>query len=234
MFIFFIVYPQIESFLNGDAQIPCNISHPQDDTLLMILVYYNTLSTRSNTSKPIALTSGPPIFSLDLRVHSQYIHRYLHQNKFTDKFKHHLTKRNNNLFDFNQTTNSPQMLNYKNSSLLDSNDLKSDVFSKDVSVKDKLKMNALDTFNSLDSILKRKSRDLNLDDKKANELLNSAQFISPAYNGRLTFNFSTNREQFILKLAKLKEQDAGEYVCRIDFKWTRTLISVVNLFVIGK
>lgn len=200
------VYPQVESLLNGDAQIPCNISHPQDDTLLMILVYYNP-RTKSNrtSSKPIALTGGPPIFSLDLRdlrLHSQYIHRYLHQNKILDKFKRQL-KREINVADLNQTTNSPQLLNVHTS--------------RDV--------------NRV--TLKRRSRD-HLDDKKATELLTSAQFISPTYAGRLAFNFSTNREQFILKLSKLQEQDAGEYVCRADLKWSRTLISVVNLFVIGK
>lgn len=85
------------------------------------------------------------------------------------------------------------------------------------------------------AVLKRKLRDLDLEfDKKANELLTSAQFISPVYAGRLEFNFSANREKFILKLSKLKERDDGEYVCRTDFKWSRTLISVVNLFVIGE
>ena len=168
----------------------------------MILVYYNPRSNRSTTNfqKPIGLTSSPPIFSLDLRLHSQYIHRYLHQTK--DKLKHQMKRTLDYRLDLLNQTNL--MLNFRNSSGSDRN-----------------------------LILKRKSRDLNLDDQKASELLTSAQFVSSSYNGRLTFNFSASREQFILKLQRLKEEDAGEYVCRTDFKWTRTLISVVNLFVIG-
>lgn len=263
------MYPQVESLLGGDAQIPCNISHPPDDTLLMILVYYNARSSsRSNGSsstanKPIALTSGPPIFSLDLRLHSQYIHRYLHQNKFPDKFKHQ-TKRAINSFDSARTTsNRPPMLNLRNGSprasdgtlggtldrtleedlegapdetvaFLDSNR----TFNAQSAAHSAASLDGRSPFgshaaNSAGSVLKRKLRDLDLD-KKANELLTSAQFISPAYAGRLAFNFSANREKFLLKLSKLKERDDGEYVCRTDFKWSRTLISVVNLFVIGE
>lgn len=251
----------------------------------MILVYYNARSSsRSNsstTNKPIALTSGPPIFSLDLRLHSQYIHRYLHQHKFPDKFKLQ-AKRAVNSFDAGRTTsNRPSMLNFRNSSRSDGTpmELEGNLERTLDGVLDGNLQRALDgtlernlqrtrqrtpngapdetvafldsnrTFNaqsahsartSLDgrspydaSVLKRKLRDLDLD-KKANELLTSAQFISPAYAGRLTFNFSANREKFLLKLSKLKERDDGEYVCRTDFKWSRTLISVVNLFVIGE
>jgi len=202
----YTVYPQVENLLNGDAQIPCNISHPPDDTLLMILVYYNSRSNRNSTSKAIALTSGPPIFSLDLRTHSQYIHRYLHQNKIQDKFKHQI-KREINLSQFNQTN---QLLNVH----------KTHSSNSEVSF----------ASNQFNDPLSRWTRDLDV--RKATELLTSAQFVSPAYNGRLTFNFSTTREQLILKLSKLKETDSGEYICRTDFKWSRTLISVVNLFVI--
>ena len=229
----------------------------------MILIYYNARSnSRSNGSspaKPIALTSGPPIFSLDLRPHSQYIHRYLHQNKFPDKFKHQNKRAlNASAGRIEPTSNGPLMLNFSSSALdetadfLDSNrtfnaqsapsglsapfdsNAPSSSNVRHGSIVQSLASPDRSTFEA-STVLKRKLRELDLElDQKANELLASAQFISAAYAGRLAYNFSTNREKFILKLSKLKERDDGEYVCRADFKWSRTLISVVNLFVIGE
>ena len=197
----------------------------------MILVYYNARSaSRSNGSssnKTIALTSGPPIFSLDLRLHSQYIHRYLHPNKFSDKFKHQAKRA------INSSAASGRPTSNGAASALDETAASSDS-NRTFDARTTSSTASL-AGRSAGTVLKRKLRDLDPElDQKANELLASAQFISAAYAGRLACNFSTDREKFILKLSKLKERDDGEYVCRTDFKWSRTLISVVNLFVIGE
>lgn len=38
----------------------------------------------------------------------------------------------------------------------------------------------------------------------------------------------------LLQIQPLFEQDNGTYVCRVDFKWARTINTVSNLSVIGK
>lgn len=291
LFLTYTVYPQVESLIDRSAQLPCNISHPNDDTLLMILVYYNPHSnTAANyTNKPIGLTSGGPVFTLDLRdkLHSQYINRYLHKNKFQGKIKHNkrslpidqqleepidspiissldLLPLNLSLELSLDSSNQPDLLPSSLKSKLPHNQtyVPNDLSRMMINKFNNQMLNNLNSTQST-SFLRRKLRDI--DDKKANELLINAQFISPSYADRFSFNFSSNREQFLLNIAKLKERDgrakvlyflfflfylncdflsffsllnfsqiAGEFVCRADFKWSRTLISVVNLFVIGK
>ena len=62
----------------------------------------------------------------------------------------------------------------------------------------------------------------------------NGQFVASAYAGRVTFNLSRADGLFVLRVRGLSEQDAGQYICRADFKWTRTLISIVTLYVVGK
>lgn len=69
--------------------------------------------------------------------------------------------------------------------------------------------------------------------------------IVPNYLGRVFFSLSSpqsfssssissSSEPSILSISPVREDDAGEYSCRVDYKWGRTSLSSQKLFVISK
>jgi hypothetical protein len=68
----------------------------------------------------------------------------------------------------------------------------------------------------------------------AHPLSPSSQFVAPPFSGRVSFNWSRPDGLFSLQIRQLSELDAGQYICRSDFKWSRTLLSLVSLYVVGK
>lgn len=71
-----------------------------------------------------------------------------------------------------------------------------------------------------------------VDGRTRNTPLESAKhFIGDEYEGRATFDISVRPA--VLKINPIVETDGGQYWCRVDFRWTRTTISTVQLTVIG-
>lgn len=56
--------------------------------------------------------------------------------------------------------------------------------------------------------------------------------IKPEYEDRIYFNVTSSPS--ILNINPVREDDGSIYSCRVDYKWSRTSISNINLFVIGK
>jgi len=70
-------------------------------------------------------------------------------------------------------------------------------------------------------------------DARNSTLLDQAKhFTSPAFKDRISFNLTV--QTAYLTISNIKEEDDGEYRCRVDFRWARTINTIVNLQVIGK
>lgn len=70
-------------------------------------------------------------------------------------------------------------------------------------------------------------------DARNSTLLDQARhFTSPLFQDRISFN-STVQPAY-LSISNVREEDGGEYRCRVDFRWARTVNTIVNLQVIGK
>lgn len=59
-------------------------------------------------------------------------------------------------------------------------------------------------------------------------------FVAAAYSDRASFELNIASRTALLVLRPLLPDDDGHYICRVDFRWTRTTISTVKLDVIGK
>ena len=60
----------------------------------------------------------------------------------------------------------------------------------------------------------------------------SKHFLSDDLLNRASLNISIRPA--ILTIGPVRGEDEGEYRCRVDFRWGRTMNTVVSLIVIGK
>lgn len=70
-----------------------------------------------------------------------------------------------------------------------------------------------------------------VDARKSGDIHLSTHFQTQSFSNRLFFNISVPRSQ--LTIVQVREADAGEYRCRVDFRWGRTINSITRLDVIG-
>lgn len=73
---------------------------------------------------------------------------------------------------------------------------------------------------------------LKLDARSSNSLETASITLASEYENRIYFNLSSSPS--ILNINPVREEDASIYSCRVDYKWSRTSISNINLFIIGK
>lgn len=73
-----------------------------------------------------------------------------------------------------------------------------------------------------------------VDARNVDNLSNAVHKISPNYRGRVYFSISASSDPSILSITPVKEDDDGNYSCRVDYKWARTEVSGQRLFVVGK
>lgn len=59
-------------------------------------------------------------------------------------------------------------------------------------------------------------------------------FVGEQFRGRATFELSLASRTALLFVKPIHGDDDGQYICRVDFQWTRTTISTVRLEVIGE
>ncbi|RWS08906.1 hypothetical protein B4U79_06876, partial [Dinothrombium tinctorium] len=69
-----------------------------------------------------------------------------------------------------------------------------------------------------------------VDSRNSNHIENAKHFQPDSMKGRLSFNVTVQISY--LTISKVKEEDEGEYRCRVDFRWARTINTVVYLDVI--
>jgi len=71
-------------------------------------------------------------------------------------------------------------------------------------------------------------------DARDKPLASAKHFPNPDVftSNRATFDLTTRPA--LLKIDPVKEDDAEEYRCRVDFRWGRTMSTYVKLNVIGK
>ncbi|RWS31547.1 nectin-2-like protein, partial [Leptotrombidium deliense] len=69
-----------------------------------------------------------------------------------------------------------------------------------------------------------------VDARSAASLQQSKHFLADSYRERITFNLSVHTAT--LHIDSVREDDASNYSCRVDYKWSRTSISVTRLFVV--
>lgn len=65
-----------------------------------------------------------------------------------------------------------------------------------------------------------------------NSTSNTRHFVGPQLQGRAKANLAA-RPSAVLLIEDVQAADSGTYWCRVDFRWTRTLISTVQLNVHG-
>lgn len=71
-----------------------------------------------------------------------------------------------------------------------------------------------------------------VDSRNSSSIHEASHFSNELLRNRASFNLSV---QFaFLSISPLKEEDSGEYRCRVDFRWSRTMNTVIQLEVIGK
>ncbi|XP_074593781.1 protein turtle-like isoform X2 [Brevipalpus obovatus] len=69
-----------------------------------------------------------------------------------------------------------------------------------------------------------------VDSRNSSNIDNARHFAGEALRNRATFNISA---QFaFLSISPVKEDDNGEYRCRVDFRWSRTINTIVFLEII--
>uniref|UniRef100_T1KCX8 Ig-like domain-containing protein n=1 Tax=Tetranychus urticae TaxID=32264 RepID=T1KCX8_TETUR len=71
---------------------------------------------------------------------------------------------------------------------------------------------------------------LKLDARSSNSLETASITLASEYENRIYFNLSSSPS--ILNINPVREEDASIYSCRVDYKWSRTSISNINLFII--
>ena len=71
-------------------------------------------------------------------------------------------------------------------------------------------------------------------DARDSNMSNARHFVATPYRDRATFELNINTHTALLMLRPLRSHDDGQYICRVDFRWTRTTISTVKLDVIGE
>lgn len=74
-----------------------------------------------------------------------------------------------------------------------------------------------------------------LDARAASTLTNATHFPSDHFSpNRATFLLDAFRPLGLLRIDPVLEQDHSDYRCRVDFRWGRTISSVVSLHVVGE
>lgn len=71
-----------------------------------------------------------------------------------------------------------------------------------------------------------------VDGRHSENIENGEHFKSGNDSNRITMNLHS--KPFTLKIKPVQKFDDGIYYCKIDFKWSRTLIDSIYLNVIGK
>ena len=71
-------------------------------------------------------------------------------------------------------------------------------------------------------------------DARSHNISQARHFVAPPYQDRATFELNLSARIAILFVKPLRGDDDGHYICRVDFRWTRTTISTVKLDVISK
>lgn len=71
-------------------------------------------------------------------------------------------------------------------------------------------------------------------DARDTNISQARHFVAPPYQGRATFELNLSARLALLVVRPLAAEDEGHYICRVDFRWTRTTVSTVKLDVIGK
>ena len=71
-------------------------------------------------------------------------------------------------------------------------------------------------------------------DARDTNISQARHFVAPSYQDHASFELNLATRLALLLLKPLREDSAGNYICRVDYKWTRTTISTVKLDVIGE
>lgn len=71
-------------------------------------------------------------------------------------------------------------------------------------------------------------------DARDTNISQARHFVAPFYQSRATFELNLAARLALLVVRPLAAEDEGHYICRVDFRWTRTTVSTVKLNVIGK
>ncbi|RWS14681.1 nephrin-like protein, partial [Dinothrombium tinctorium] len=69
-----------------------------------------------------------------------------------------------------------------------------------------------------------------IDARESPSFQKSKHFLLDSYKDRVSFNISV--QTAVLVIDSVREEDSSEYSCRVDYKWSRTSISVTRLFVV--
>jgi len=69
-------------------------------------------------------------------------------------------------------------------------------------------------------------------DARQVQVKQTKHFLSDDLINRATLNITVRPA--ILTIDPVRGEDEGEYRCRVDFRWGRTMNTVVSLIVIGK
>lgn len=72
-----------------------------------------------------------------------------------------------------------------------------------------------------------------IDARHTHNISSARHFLAQSYRDRASFELNISTRTALLFLNQLQAQDDGHYICRVDYRWTRTTISNVRLEVIG-
>lgn len=71
-------------------------------------------------------------------------------------------------------------------------------------------------------------------DARDTNISQARHFLGPSYTGRASFELNLAARLALLAVNYLSAEDDGHYICRVDFRYSRTTISTVKLDVIGE